>query len=153
MPTLDDFPNTPVVVYGITPCRHASLTVTPPMSMDPGTCSTSSGFDSPNSITDEAVTILFTEPGSNGDETVEVAQLATILAADVLARVERVVVRHRQHLTGFRVQHHRRQVRRTRGVLGLLNLLLHVELDVVVEGQLHGGAVDRGRAGCGSCRG
>ena len=69
MPTLEDFPKTPVVVYGITPCSHASPTVTPPMSMEPGTCSTSSGLDSPNSITDAAVTILFTEPGSNGDET------------------------------------------------------------------------------------
>jgi hypothetical protein len=39
------------------------------MSIEPGTCSTSSGLDSPNSMTDAAVTILFTEPGSNGDDT------------------------------------------------------------------------------------
>ena len=75
VPTLDDFPNTPVVVYGITPWSQASWTVTPPMLMEPGTCSTSSGLDSPYSITDDAVTILFTEPGSNGDDDREVAQL------------------------------------------------------------------------------
>ena len=69
MPTLDDLPKTPVVVYGITPCSQASRTVTPPMSIEPGTCSTSSGLDNPNSITEAAVTILFTEPGSNGDDT------------------------------------------------------------------------------------
>ena len=39
------------------------------MLSDPGTDSTSSGFDNPNSITEAAVTILFTEPGSNGEET------------------------------------------------------------------------------------
>ena len=39
------------------------------MSIEPGTCSTSSGLDSPYSMTDAAVTILFTEPGSNGDDT------------------------------------------------------------------------------------
>ena len=114
------------------------------MSIEPGTCSTSSGLDSPNSITDAAVTILFTEPGSNGDETAGLPSCAVLLAADVLARVERVVVRHRQHFTGFRVEHHRRHVLGTGGVLGLLNLLLDVELDVVVEGQLDGRAVDGG---------
>ena len=39
------------------------------MSIEPGTDSTSSGLDSPNSMTDAAVTILFTEPGSNGEDT------------------------------------------------------------------------------------
>ena len=78
MPTFDDFPNTPVVVYGITPCSQASPTVTPPMSMAPGTCSTSSGLDSPYSITEDAVTILLTDPGSNGEDT---ARLPICLSA------------------------------------------------------------------------
>ena len=69
MPTFDDFPNTPVVVYGMTPWFHASRTVTPPMSMEPGTCRTSSGLERRFSITAAAVTILFTDPGSNGDDT------------------------------------------------------------------------------------
>lgn len=69
VPTLDDFPKTPVVVYGITPWFHASRTVTPPMWIEPGTCSTSSGLVSPFSIAAAAVTILFTDPGSNGEDT------------------------------------------------------------------------------------
>ena len=73
----------------------------------------------------------------------QVAQLPVLLPADVLARVEGVVVRHRQHLTGFRVEHHRGDVLRAGDVLGLLHLLLDVELDVVVEGQLDRRAVDR----------
>ena len=59
----------PVVVYGMVPCSQASPTVTPPMSIEPGTCSTSSGLDSPYSITEAAVMILLTEPGSKGDDT------------------------------------------------------------------------------------
>jgi hypothetical protein len=39
------------------------------MLIEPGTDRTSSGLDSPSSITDAAATILFTEPGSNGDVT------------------------------------------------------------------------------------
>jgi hypothetical protein len=58
-----------VVVYGITPCAQASPTVTPPMSIDPGTCSTSSGWVSPISIAVAAVMILFTDPGSKGEVT------------------------------------------------------------------------------------
>ena len=143
VPTLEDFPKTPVVVYGMTPCSHASWTVTPPMSMEPGTCSTSSGLVRPNSMADDAVMILFTEPGSNGEDTDEVAQFAVVLPADVLARVERVVVRHRKHLTGFRVEHDGRDVLGAGQVLGLLDLLLDVELDVVVDGELHRRAVDR----------
>ena len=53
----------------MTPCAHASLTLTPPMAIEPGTCCTSAGLDSPNSITAAAVTTLLTDPGSNGDET------------------------------------------------------------------------------------
>src|SRR5690606_4087399 len=41
------------------------------------------------------------------------------------------------------VQHHRRDVLGAGSVLGQLHLLLDVELDVVVDGQLHGGAVHR----------
>ena len=69
VPTLDDFPRTPVVVYGMTPCFQASLTVTPPMSIEPGTCNTSSGVVSPFSMAVEMATILLTDPGSNGEDT------------------------------------------------------------------------------------
>ncbi|SHU74206.1 Uncharacterised protein [Mycobacteroides abscessus subsp. abscessus] len=69
VPTLDDFPKTPVVVKGTVPCGHASRTVTPPMLMEPGTCSTSSGLDKSFSITADAVMTLLTDPGSNGEET------------------------------------------------------------------------------------
>ena len=83
------------------------------------------------------MTILFTDPGSNGEDTGEVAQLAVLLAADVLRRVERVVVGHRQHFAGLRVQHHRGDAcSRPALPLRQLDLLLDVELDVVVEGEL-----------------
>ena len=105
------------------------------MSIEPGTCSTSSGLDSPYSMTDAAVTILFTDPGSNGEDTDRLPSSPVALPADVLARVEGVVVGHRKHLTGLRVEHDRRDVLRAGQVLGLLHLLLDVELNVVVEGQ------------------
>ena len=54
----------PVVVYGTTPWSQASLTVTPDISMEPGTCSTSSGVVFPSSIAAAAVMIFATEPGS-----------------------------------------------------------------------------------------
>ncbi len=85
-------------------------TVTPPMSIEPGTCSTSSGLDSPYSITDDAVTILLTEPGSNGEETARLPICLSACRPMSWLRVEGVVVRHRQHLTGFGVQHHRGDV-------------------------------------------
>ena len=71
----------------------------------------------------------------------QIADLPIALAADVLGRVEGVVVRHRQHLTGLGIQHDRGGVAGTGGVLGHLHLLLDVELDVIVESQLHGRAV------------
>lgn len=55
---------------------------------------------------------------------------------------EDVVVRHRQHLAGFGIQHHRRRVLGAGCVLGQLNLLLDVELDVVV-GTVAGRTVHR----------
>lgn len=42
---------------------------TPPIWIEPGTCNTSSGFDRPYSMTEDAVITLFTEPGSNGEDT------------------------------------------------------------------------------------
>ena len=64
VPTLEDLPKTPVVVYGRTPWSQASPTVTPAMSMVPGTCSTSSGVVNPSLIVAAAVMILATDPGS-----------------------------------------------------------------------------------------
>src|SRR5690606_4645219 len=66
VPTLEDLPKMPVVVYGATSCCQASLTVTPDMRIEPGTWCTSSGVVRPYSMAAAAVTILFTEPGSNG---------------------------------------------------------------------------------------
>ena len=113
------------------------------MWIEPGTCNTSSGLDS----------AVFDHRG-RGDDLVhragferrghrQVAQLPVALAPDVLGRVEGVVVGHGQHLAGLRVQHHGRDVVRPGQVLGLLHLLLHVELDVVVEGELDRRTVDR----------
>ena len=89
------------------------------------------------------MTTLFTDPGSNGEVTGEVAHLLVALTPDVLGRVEGVVVGHGQHFAGLGIQHHRRDVACPGQVLGLLHLLLDVELNVVVEGELDGRAVDR----------
>ena len=67
VPTLEDFPKMPVVVYGVGPCCHASETVTPSMRMLPSTECTSSGWVSPASMAAAAVMIFCTEPGSNGE--------------------------------------------------------------------------------------
>ena len=66
MPTLDDLPKMPVVVKFCVPCDHASCTTRSATRNCPGTATTSSGLVSPYSIAADAVTILFTEPGSYG---------------------------------------------------------------------------------------
>ena len=91
---------------------QASRTLTPPMLIEPGTASTSSGLDRPSSMTAAAVTILFTDPGSKAGHR-EIADLAVTLTADVLTGVEGVVVGHCQHLAGLGVKHDRRDVMRT----------------------------------------
>ncbi len=67
VPTLEDFPKMPVVVYGVGPCCQASETVTPSMVMLPSTEWTSCGSVSPASIAAAAVMIFCTDPGSNGE--------------------------------------------------------------------------------------
>src|SRR5699024_5245995 len=64
VPTLDDLPKIPAVVYGSTPWCQASATLTPAISMEPGTWWTSSGVVTPSSIAAAAVTTFATEPGS-----------------------------------------------------------------------------------------
>ena len=86
------------------------------MLMEPGTESTSSGLVKSYSIAAAAVTILLTEPGSNGDERAG-CRSGGSPPADVLRRVESVVVGHRQDFAGLGVEHHRRDILGAGGVL------------------------------------
>src|SRR5699024_11655731 len=76
VPTLEDLPKIPVVVYGVGPCSHASETVTPSIWMLPSTVCTSSGSVTPISMSAAVVMSLLTEHGSIGVVTAGCARLA-----------------------------------------------------------------------------
>ena len=113
--------------------------------MLPGTSSTSVGLATPNSSAADIVTILLTEPGSNGLLTAGFAQLFGGCRPEVL-RVERLAGGQREHLAGLHVQDHHRRIALGPGLRDVVaERLLHRVLQVGVQRQLHGGALD-GRA-------
>ncbi len=100
-------------------------------------------------MTEDAVMTLFTEPGSKGEETDQVAQLADHLASDVLGRVEGVVVGDGDDFAGLGVEDHGRDV------VGLDRsacryLLLDVETGCRRRGSAARSSDPTPGAGCGS---